>query len=373
VTLHQKVNDIWVQCQRPYVKRNGVWVAAEQAWVKQAGAWVQAYNVSITPPDPPEMSLEIIEDYNTVKGVKTLNTRYIKVGVRLPGVANDSSLKLIRVLSKYAGKPPTGVRGGTYTKTPDNTYPNEPWSDWQYNQYGKHGDSSVFAYKQWPVNAAAGTTIKGDEDYYFTAWSTEDEQLWSAGVPMSIHIPKDSTATANVITKEARFQPNSSGRWKNADGFHSGDLIQQKSPKSMGLWFYGNQFTDSFRVAPANVTIKSAQIFVQRDVQDDGAANANLYLFWTTYGSVGGLPTVNAGITRNETAKIGVLAKGQGKWFNVPSTFNADLKAGTIKGLGLDWKDPSKADANPDDYSQIMSVADNLRCGEVHMVWEEKN
>lgn len=373
MALYQKVNDVWVLCNRPYVKRNGVMVACEQAYVKRGGVWVQAYNSSFIPPDPPELTLEIIEDFNTVKGVKTLATRYIKVGVRLPGTTNDPDLKLIRVLSKYGGKPPTGPRGGTYTATPDKTYPGEPWSDWRYNKYGGHGDSSNLVYKQWPPNAAAGDTIKGDEDYYFTAWSTEDEQLWSAGTAQHIHIPKDSVATANIITKEARIQPNSGGSWKNADGYHGGDLIQQKSPRSMGLWFYGNQFNDSFAVSAADTTIKSAQIFIQRDIQDTGAANANIYLFWTTYGAVSGLPTVNHGLDKNETNKLGALAKGQGKWFDLPNSFYGDLKGNNIKGLGLDWKDPSKADANTNDYSRVMSIADNLRCGEIHMVWEEKH
>ena len=190
---------------------------------------------------------------------------------------------------------------------------------------------------------------------------------------MSIHIPKDSQATANIITKEARIQPNSAGSWKNADGFHSGDLIQQKSPRSMGLWFYGNQFGDSFAVSAANTTVKSAQIFIQRDVEDTGAANANIYLFWTTYGTIASLPSVAHGLDKNETDKLGALAKGQGKWFNLPNSFYADLKSGNLKGLGLDWKDPSKADANTNDYSRVMSVADNLRCGEIHLVWEEKH
>lgn len=373
MALYQHDATQWVQCQTPFVKRNGVWVQAEQAWVKRSGAWVIAYNVSVTPPDPPEMSLEVIEDFNTVNGVKTLQSRWIKVGVRLPGTQNDDSLKLIRVLTNYAGKPPTGVRGATYTKTPDTTYPDEPWSEWRYNRYGVHKDSSAFYYKQWPPNYAAGQTMPGDRDYYFTAWSTEDEQLWSAGTPMKIHIPKDSIATANVITKEARIQANSSGRWRNSDGYHGGDLLQQKSPRNMGLWFYGNQFGDSFRVDPSNVTIKSAQIFVQRDAADDGAASANIYLFWTTYGTVASLPTVAHGIDKNETNKIGQLAKGQGKWFNVPNSFYGDLKAGNLKGLGLDWKDPAKADANVNDYSRVMSVGDNLRCGEIHLVWEEKH
>jgi hypothetical protein len=361
----------YVPISRPYVKRNGVWVACEQVWVKRSGAWVEAFNSSIQPPDPPEISLEVIEDFNTVKGVKTLQTRYIQVGIRLPGVNNDPDLMKIRVLTNYGGKPPTGVRGGTFTSTPDKSYPGEPWSEWRYNQYGGHGDSSKFVFKQWPPNAADGTTMQGDKDYYFTAWSTEDEQLWSAGVAQQIHIPKDSVGTANVITREARIQPNSGGSWRS-DGYHGGDLIQQKSPRSVGLWFYGNQFSDNIKSSPANTTIKTAQIFIQRDPTDSGAASANVYLFWNSYGSVSGLPNSGQKVDKNEIKRLGEVAKGHGKWFSLPDSYLNDLEQGNIRGMGLDWKDPNKADANTDDYSRIMSIADNVRCGEVHMVWEEK-
>jgi hypothetical protein len=372
VAIYQHNGTSYVAASRPYVKRNGVWVACEQAWVKSGGVWKQAYNVSIVPPDPPELSLEIVEDFNTVNGVKKLQTRWIKVGVRLPGLQNDDSLKLIRVLTTYAGKPPTGPRGNTYSSTPDKTFPNEPWSDWRYNQYGGHGDSSAFQYKQWTVNAEAGTTIPGDKDYYFTAWSTEDEQLWSAGTASQIHVPKDSVYAPNIITKEARIQPNSGGSWRG-DGYHGGDLIQQKSPRSVGHWFYGNQFNDNFTAKPADITIKLAQIFIQRDATDSGAAAANLYPFWTTYGAVSGLPNAGTSLVKHDIHAFGTtLAKGQGKWFNIPASFWDDLKAGTIKGIGLDWKSPIKADANPDDYSRIMSIADNVRVGEIHLVWEEK-
>ena len=43
MSLHQKINGVWTQCQRPYVLYNGVWTAVTEAYVKRSNAWVQAY------------------------------------------------------------------------------------------------------------------------------------------------------------------------------------------------------------------------------------------------------------------------------------------------------------------------------------------
>jgi hypothetical protein len=362
----------WVQCARAWTKRNGAWTSVEEAWVKTGGAWVRAYNFDVTPPNPPEITLSIAEDFDIVRGVKTLKTRYIRVGVRLPGSANDPDARLTRVLTDYAGKAPTTYMGGTYTSATDATYPTEPWSEWRYNSYGPHKDTSVYIYKQWPRNATAGTIIQGDKTYHFGGWSLDRDGNWSAANQAAIHVPKNSIDVPNVVVKEASFQPDSSGSWRST-GFVSGPLVQQRSPKSLGMWFYGNQFTDSIGAQTTSgekITIRSAQIYIRRE-NDNGQANANVYLFWTGYGTVGSLPPTGTAPTRYEITKLGTLAKGQAKWFALPAAFNNNLNT-QIKGMGLDWKDPVKADAFPEDYSSVASVAANLRCGEVHIVWEEE-
>lgn len=368
MALYQNINGVWTLCQKPYVKRGGVWQVAEEAWVKRSGTWVNAYDADVTPPNPPEITLQVSEDFDTIKGQKTLKTRFIKVGVRIPGTANDPDARLTRVLSTYNGKPPTTQFGGTYTSASDDSYPNEPWSEWRYNDYGGHDDTSLVISKQWPRNAVPGTIIKGDETYYFTGWSLDNSGNWSAATPASIHIPKNSVDMPNVITKEARFQANSGGSWRTA-GFQSGDLIQQKSPRSQGLFFYGNQITDAIgEKGPA--AIKSAQIYIKR-TNDTGSATCNMYLFWTAYGNASTLPNpVTNDLDRNEVVKIGQLAKNQGAWFDLPESFYDNMSS-DIKGMGLAWKDPIKADAAPNDFSEVVAVGTNLRCGEIHVVWEE--
>ena len=372
MSVHQKVNDVWTQASRVYVKHNDVQTSCTEAYVKRSGVWVRAYEYDVVPPNPPEITLSIAEDFDTIRGVKTLKTRYIRVGVRLPGSANDADARLTRVLTTYNGKAPTTQFGGTYTSGQDNSYPSEPWSHWEYNGYGVHKDTSVYAYKQWPRNAAAGTIIKGDSTYHFGGWALDNSGNWSIATQAAIHVPKSSVDVPNIVTKEARFQPNSSGSWRST-GFQSGKLIQQNSPRSVGLWQYGNQFTDSIgaqTTGDEKITIKSAQIYIKRE-DDTGTANANVYLFWNGYGTVGALPAAGSGITKTETTKLGQLAKGQGKWFDLPAAFKNNLNT-SLKGMGLDYKDPVKAAAFPEDYSSVVSTAANLRCGEVHIVWEEE-
>lgn len=367
MALYQKVDDVWVLCNRPYVLRNGVWTGLSAAYVKRSGAWVQAYDYDVTPPSAPLLALSISEDFDTIKGVKTLKSRWIRVSVRLPDAQNDDDARLVRVLTDYAGKPPTTQFGGTYTSAPDSSFPDEPWSEWRYNSYGPHKDSSVEVIKQWPRNSSAGNIIKGDDTYHFTGWSLDNSGNWSAATAASIHVPKNSVDVPNIVTKEVRIQPNSAGSWRTA-GWQSGNLVAQKSPRSQGLWLYGNQITDSLGKQGA-VTIKSAQIYIKRQ-DDTGTANANVYLFWTANGTVSGLPAPGGALGKQDIHKLGTLAKGQGKWFDLPASFNADLNQ-NIKGIGLDWKDPVKADAFPADYSSMASLAGNPHSGELHLVWEE--
>lgn len=373
MTLYIKQNDIYTAVDRPYVAVNGVYTGVKEAYVKVAGTYRSAYLYDVTPPNPPEITLQLIEHYGAGDaGPNKLTGRYIKVGVRLPGASNDPDARLTRVLTNYptsSETPPTTQFGGTYTQTPDNNYPGEPWSEWRYNSYGGHNDTSAYIYKQWTPNSTATSDLQNDKDYHFKGWALDNQGNWSVPTEAKIHVPKASVDASNVIVKEARFQANQSGRWKG-DGFHSGDLVQQNSPRSRGLWFYGNQFTDSIG-KQGTPTIRSAQIWIYRE-NDTGVANADIHLFWTKYGSVGALPNAGSGITVFDSKKIGTLAKGQGKWFDLPGTFKGGEFNTLIKGMGLDYKDYLKAAAGPQDYSVVRSVGEAMRCGEVHVVWEEK-
>lgn len=368
MAIYQKIDDVWTQAQRPYVQRNDVWTASSAAYVKRNGVWVQAYEYDVLPPKPPEIALSIYEDRNGNK----LVTRWIRVGVRLPGASNDPDARLVRVLTDYAGKAPTTQFGGTWTASSDATYPSEPWSEWRYNSFGVHKDSSVLINKQWPRNAAAGTIIAGERWYHFGGWSLDNNGNWSIATQARIWVPKASVDAPNIIIKEAHVQPVYSGSWTSS-GYHSGSLVQQSSPRSQGLWFYGNQFTDmigAHTTSGEKISVRAAQIYIKRE-DDTGTANANIYLFRTGYPYASSLPPAGQYLSVAETTKLGTLAKGQGKWFDLPTSFSNNLNT-QIKGMGLHNKDPVKASAFPEDYSSVVGTAVNLRVGEVHIVWQEE-
>jgi hypothetical protein len=376
-SLSIKVDGVWTTVKHPFVKRNGIWVQSDHVFIKDPVThdWKEAFHFDKVPSNPPEMTLNLVEDWQNHE----LKSRWIRVGIRLPGALHDPEARLTRVLTTYAGKAPTTPLGGTYTEAPDSNFPNEPWSEWRYNNYGVHKDTSLYAYKQWPRNAQGNFTITPDKDFHFGAWSLDNDGNWSVGVQAMIHTPKPTVKANNIIYKDARFQPNSSGSWRKGtsagSGSLSGNLLQQSNPQSQGLWFYGNQFTDSIgshtTAGEERITVQKAQILIRR-ANDSGAANANVYLFWNEYPGSAALPgSNNSEIITKEVTKLGTLAKGQQKWFDLPESYYGDLNT-KIKGLGLDCKDPVKATAFAQDYSEVVSTSANLRCGEVYVQWKEE-
>jgi hypothetical protein len=363
----------WVLCKRPYVKYNNVYTAAKTAHIKVNGVWVRAWTYDATPPDKPLIDLILHEDFMVKDGKQVLKSRWIRVGVRQPQPNHDPDTAMIRVLTDYNDKAPTTQFGGTYTSTPDTNYPAEPWSEWRYGDGFPHPDNSKLIYKQWPRNATDGTQLKGDNTYHFGAWAVDGYGNWSGATQASLHIPKGGVDEPTVHLKEVTFAPNSSGSWasvKFGSGrrtqWVAGHLEQQKSPRSQGLLFYGGQFKDNLTT---NSTIKTAQIYLYRTTAGQNAV-ANIYLFWMSTHNPTNLPAPGGTIDPQQTRFIGTLAKGQGRWFDIPGTFNSEFKNGNLKCMGLAWKDPDKSDSVANDYSQV--AGGNFGgCGNVHMVWEE--
>ena len=372
MTLYVRQNGIYQQVDRPFVRKNGVYIGCQQAFVRTGGVYQEVWRYDMTPPDPPEITTQLIENRNSNN---VLTGRYIKVGVRLPTTSNDPELRLVRVLTNYPASSetaPTTQFGGTFTNTPDSTYPTEPWSEWRYNDYGGHGDSSKIYTKQWTPNATNTTDIVNDKTYWFVGWALDAAGNWSAPTKVNLHVPKASVDTPNIIVKEARFQANAAGSWVSGagHGFVSGKPTQHGgSPTSRGLWFYGNQMNESIG-KQGTPTIRSAQIYFKRE-NDSGTANANVYLGWTTYNTVGSLPAAGSGnLTLNEVTKVGTLAKGQGGWFDLPKSFYGNLNNGA-DGMGLAYAAPGSP-AGAQDYSVMQKLGDNIRCGEIHVTWEER-
>lgn len=366
MALYQLVDGEWTLCQRPYVKYGGVLTAAKNAYVKVNGTWQMAYAYDTTPPDPPAMDLILHEDRNNDGSLKE---RWIRVGVRMSDANHDPTVAAIRVNTTYNDTYSTSPFAPTINTTPDSSYPGEPWCDWRYGPGNPHQDTSKYVYKQWPINAAAGTQLRGDRTYYFSAWAVDYYDNWSRALNAKLTIPKGGVDEPTTHLREAFFTANHTGSWKNTswwdDGY--GRLHQQKTGKSAGLWFYGTQIKDA--LGP-NSVIKSAQIYVPR-ANDSGKASANITAFWHGYGNPGNLPAAGTPIVKNQPQPLGTLAKNQGAWFSVPNQFRDDMKAGNVRGIGLDWKQKDATDATDKDYSICYGIAEVAASGQIHVVWED--
>lgn len=368
MSVHIRSGGVWTEFTgKPYLKVAGTWVDVNEIHTRRSGTWQQAFLYDVIPPDSPVITIEkVITDYT--QDSKSKHGRHIKIGVKMPGVVNNTQIKRIRVLVSSTQQPATQYETSTYISNSDDDWPDEPWSEYEYNGFGgsslNRNTSNEF-YKQWTRNPTAETIIEGGKTYYFSAWSEDFSGNWSAGVFASIFIEKNFTDT-DQISKEARFKANGAGSWKS-DAFTAGSPTQASTPRSRGLFFYGAQLANNVGTAgPA--AIKSAQIMLHRK-NDTGKDQANVYLFWHAYGNNG---DIGASLNQNESTKLGTIAKGETKWFKIPETMWPNIVNKTLKGFGLDSKDPASDGAVDKDYSQMKSVADAVRTGEVHLTWVEK-
>lgn len=357
MTIYIKQDGTWTPVTRPYIKKAGAWAPAKTVHVKDAGTWKQAFEWDVTPSDPPEISLEVIQG------------RYIKVGVRLPSTAHDTDLAKIRVLVGTADKYSGSYEDATYIRTADNTYPNEPWSEFYYNGYKvgtghDHNDSSVFQYKQYPLNPNDNTDLAGGRNYRFSAWSMDLNGNWSVGTNALIFMPK--TGDTNVVVKSARFQPNQFGTWASGV-FTPGNGIVQTGPIKRAAWYYGNQIAEAIPDSTAlTIGIRSAQVLLHRTADSPGEDVANVYLYKHTDGS----PQTNEP-SRTEVTKVGTIKKSESKWFTLPTSYHNNFRSG-LKGLGLNHQDPAKAVGNADDVLTVSGLSEGVvRQGELYVTWTE--
>lgn len=352
MTAYLKVDGAWLPAQRPYVKRNNVWTPVKEGYVKVPGftdgVWTTFYKYDNTPPHPPELTIQIMDE------------RYFRVGARIPTDQGADQVKEIRVLVSRTGYP-TGPLGSGFVKTPSNVYPNEPWSSFNYNHADSnsdHGPVTDYDFKEYPAQADAQTNIASGT-YYFAAWAQDFEGNWSSGVYHSLDMPKNGVQARNVIMKEANFQPKEAGS-TGLDGltYTVGDVTARDNPRSNGVWFHGNQFSSSIGFQ-GNPTVKNARIRIARAANDGGQNVANVKLFHhNQYDYVSPFQDFD------DATIVGTLTKGETKWFDIPTSWYGLLNK-SIKGFGL------RFGSNASDTITALGQSDYIRCGEVNVVWEE--
>lgn len=363
MTLYRKVSGAWVAATEAYVKRSGVWRIVDDAYVKRSGVWTNAFHYDITPPVAPTLTTEIHDNFVGRNG------NYINVGIRMPGANNDSGVRRVRVLTTYNGAMPTSQYGGTFHSTAANNWKNEPWSEWRFNGFGSHTDTSVITTKRFPVNDDGHGWLTKGRKYHFAAWAEDFYGNWSNATTATV-TGTGADPSANIITKHASFQANDAGSYTSS-GWQAGILRQNASPRSNGFFLYGNQITEAIGQTGDRKNIKSAQIRLTR-YADNGSAAANVYLFWHSYHNSGEVTGTEANM--KERTYIGTISKGETKWFSIPLAM-LERSDGyfdeNVHGFGLFYRNPAKASAFANDYSEIEGVAANVRAGELQLTWTE--
>ena len=285
-------------------------------------------------------------------------------------------LRLIRVLTTYDGKAPTTQFGGTYTRHSGLHLP-ERAVERVALQRVRRAQRHLGLHLQ-AVAAQRGCRHHHPPDDDLLLHRLEPGQLGELerGHPgLDQRSPKASVEMPNIVTKEARFQPNTSGgSWRTA-GFQSGDLIQQNSP-ALARAVVLRQPDQRLRSGSHGLEhqVKSAQIYMKReDDEATPAANANVYLFWTGYGTASRTCRTPVGLDqpRTRSPSSGPCAKGEGKWFDLPDRVLQQPEQRRSRAWGWTARTRSRPLRSPTTTPGSAAVGQNLRCGELHITWEE--
>lgn len=348
--IYIKVDGDYKLVTTPSVLRSGVYTVLTHAYVRASGTYEMAYQADTSPPDSPELTLQLMED------------RYIRVGARIPGSSHDSTVKKIRIMVSR-DKQPTSPEGDGGVFEADANYPGETWSNWFFNNadddvapFTDHGNTNEMDYKQYPPNPTGDTNLPDATRYYFSAWSQDFEGRWSPGTFTSIWKPKKSYPDPIQI-KEATFQASQAGTLTAQDTFVDGILKVQNSPVRDGVFYYGTKFSQAMGNF-GNVTIKSAQILIVRR-NDAGEPEANVRLAWHQQNKGDDIGDNQM----NEKTYIGKINKGEKKWFNIPETFWPNIVNEKVKGFCLVH--------GPGTGSYMEAKDIDSRCGDVVIHWTE--
>ena len=378
--FYYKIDGVWTPIERPYVKENDVWVPVKEAYLKASGVWDlygdtgAFWEYDDTPSAAPA--------FNLVMAQFGATGRYINAGIRVPGAGNDADVKMVRVLTTYAGGPPTTQYGGTYTETPDPTAPLEPWSDLYYNGWGADGVKRTSSYyslsrstqnqvvRPWP-RAATSSTLLPAGRYYFTAWSLDQDGNWSDATAAYMDIPQPGHKD---VTSDSYFVPSETGTYLpgggsfGAGGTWTAGLLEQNATGPLhGYAFYGTAMRDFTKYDAftelAAVQVNTAQVQVTRLV-DSGSASANLWMGKVQVNGSGALTSSGDSVATSEIINAGTIAKGESKWINIPTTW---VRSNNFYGIKFWHKDPNVASPVAADYSQLSGTPQLAKAMQVHL------
>jgi hypothetical protein len=321
MTVHVKDAGVWKPIQ-PFDKRNDAWTEPDQMWVKDGGIWKKVYQADNTPPAVPVLTLSVIDG------------RYVSVAIKANTVA-DTDLDRVRVLVGNGNYPANQFSSG-FVNTPDDDYPNEPWSEYLYNVTGGHTVTTQYS-KGYPPNPNATTQMSGGVYAYFGAWAKDFRGNWSAGNFQRIWLPDRTTPSLppTQTIKTATWTAD----WSE-DFLQTGELRWNTGVNNyMGLWesFAGWQYTVvGFPHEKIVATLKNATVLkVEFYMYAQKAYNKTFNARYRYHSASAPQPTIGD-IPRFGTFHQVAFTNAQGQWVDITSQGTAGWKAGTTRGISFE-------------------------------------
>ena len=111
--------------------------------------------------------------------------------------------------------------------------------------------------------------------------------------------------------------------------------------------------------------IRSAKIKLTR-IDNAGEASADV---WIGVHDRSTLSELQLGPAQTGTEKLGTLARGETKWFDIPKSLHDALSS--KKGFVLLNRNPAAARHSGAEYAITKGNQDDWRAGAFHVVWEE--
>jgi hypothetical protein len=334
-----KTVDGWKQSEKFSAKTVNGWWSGKYLYLKTgATTWSQIVAPDTTPPSAPSL----------ISISHKPNTREMTVVIRMP-----TDPDVMASILKYSS-----------VAAPTNPLDESDYFDWSI----KPAEPNQLVTYTFEVPKTA-------TKYYFSAWAVDTSKNVSQRMRIDYTVPTPVVAPppkAPVIKKLTQNALDS-GTWGLASDIWSpnmGKNVAQAGPYSYrGAWIYGGIIEGALKNAKK---IRRATIRIQRLNTNHGPQyNAFVWLTMHRLGhrGAGGSATPALSPVRNPPVRVGSLARGQVKTFDIPAAWFPLLMQGGWKGFGL-WYPHSQA-TGADDVNYIQCYGAGTTSGQVYIEWEE--
>jgi hypothetical protein len=294
----------WFQGQ-PYFKHaTSGWLLGSKIYEKtDATTWTLRYDGDATPPAAPTLT-------------STYNTSTLTWSAKITAPADADTAKVCIKVSKTA-------------------YPTNPGTQDANSPTNVQADGTPF----WLYNTTAGTVstrnltgmVSGTK-YYVSVWAADASGNWSTATNATFTFPYPPAPTKVLTTKSAYISTTDSASWRSNYGWRTdNNYVYQGGPDNFqGFWFYGT----AIRSLLANAhSVTKMEIYIQRSSSSHGVAgDGNIYV---GHHDLSSQPSGSPGTNRVlGEYNIVDLARGEGKWVTITSSWYDEFAAGTYKGLG---------------------------------------